>query len=564
MKQRTPIFLQLLFIFGMAVFLQLMVQGYTMYGLRGISIESEGVIVHTSQRVLQIKEAHTDFTRALLDMRGFLFYPDGAAYEQGYRENMNKSKDAINKYTETSTMADTKEEGAKLKKLLEDYWALGDKVLAAKKANDPNLTMLTTEGRKLVANIDEQFSKLGTIQEKYMTDKGSKLVADAKTDLYRSGIVSLIILVMVIWLIIWYSRSMSRRIATLSGELKAVGQLDLTRADVMATYNDEIGDMNQTISAMRAALKKVVQQLLVSSSNLAASSQELSATVNEHAQSVDAVAHTIDDIAAGAHRNSSNISGISSTLQSVSAGTEEISSGAAEVNSSAFNAVNQAHGGMAKLKEVVAKNSKVGEAMQAITTITANLSKGSEDIKGIIEVISSIAGQTNLLALNAAIEAARAGEAGKGFAVVADEVRKLAEQSGQATENIAEIIKNMGDEIGVAVQTVEKVGAEVQAGVAAAVNTQNDFDSIMEKLDIVKSGIEQIAAAVNDNAEATQSIVTSVQDVSTVADEATASTEKVAASIEEQTARMHEINTNAEELAQLATELQNIAQTFKV
>jgi methyl-accepting chemotaxis protein len=336
-QQRLPIFMQLLFIFGIAVLLQLAVQGYTMYGLSDISIQSEGVIKHTSQRVLQIKNSHTDFTRALLDMRGFLFYPDGAAYEQSYRDNMKKSMDTIGKFADTSTMADTKAEGAKLKKLLDDYWALSDQIIPAKKANDPKLTALTTKGRQMVLDIDEQFGKLGAIQEKYMTDKGGKLVADAKSDLLKSGIVSIVILVLVIVLIIWYSRNMAARLNKLSSELNAVGQLDLTGQDIIAIRNDEIGDMNQTIIGMRSSLKKVVQQLHSSSSNLAASSQELSATVNEHAQSVDAAAHNIDALAGGAHQNSASIADISATLQSISAGTEEISSGSAEVNNSALD-----------------------------------------------------------------------------------------------------------------------------------------------------------------------------------------------------------------------------------
>lgn len=563
-RRRLPIFLQLFLISGVAALLQLLVQGYTMYGFHDISIQSEGVIKHTSQRVLQVKNAHTDFTRALLDMRGYLFYPDGAAYEKSYQDNMKKSMETIKKYTDTSTMSDTQAEGAKLKKMLDEYWVLGEKVIPAKKANAPNLAALTTEGRQLVKNIDEQFIVLSAIQEKYMTDKGGKLVGEAKNDIVKSGIASIIILCIVIFLITWYSRKIAGRLQKLSKQLHLVGELDLTGQDIKAANNDEIGDMANTVVEMRAALKKMVQQLHASSSTLAASSEELSATVNEHSKAVDVAAATIDTLADGAKQNADSISAISAALQSISAGTEEISSSAAEVNSSAHHAVTEVHSGMTKLKETVAQNGKVGAAMQEITAITTNLAQGSEDIKGIVEVINSIANQTNLLALNAAIEAARAGEAGRGFAVVADEVRKLAEQSAEATESIAQIIQNMGSDIAYAVQTVQRASVQVSSGMDAATNTQNDFNSIINKLDAVKSGIEHIAAAVSENAEATQSIVGNVQDVSTVAEGASSSTEAVAASIEEQTARMHEISTNADSLANLAVELQNIAQMFKV
>ena len=564
-KQRFPIIMQLSSIFILVIGLLLSVVGFTVYQFKDSGEATGNLITHTAVRLNTVKDARLQFTEALLDMRGYLFYPDGAAiYEQGYRDKIKKSSELTKKYDASSTMGDTKIAGAKLAKLVDDYVVLGDKVIAAKKANDPNLSKLTTEGRQLVGAIGAQFIEVNDLQQKYMDDKGLFLAEEARRNSNTALIASGIITMLVIVLVIWYSRTMTRRLKNISLELAEVGSLTLSGQDVYPTRNDEIGDMGTIIIDMKKALKDIVSQITNSSQTLSVASEGLSYSVGEQLKAVETVAESVTNIAAGSNQNADNISNISATIQEISASSEEINASTAEVNISTQNAVAEAAKGMEMLTQSVAQNESISRSMNEITIVTGKLDQGSEKIKGIVDLINSIAAQTNLLALNAAIEAARAGEAGRGFAVVAEEVRKLAEQSASATRDITIIISDMSNEINFAVATVQQANQEVIKGKEVTITTQKGFDVIIQKMDTVKNGIDHIAAAVNETSQGIQTMVDSVENISTVAYATSTSAETVAASAEEQAAGMHEIDTNATGLAGLAAEMMAVVKKFKV
>lgn len=564
-KQRFPIRMQLAGMFTVVSVLLLLVLGYTLYEFKQAGSDTEVIVNQTAVRLIIVKNAQTEFTRALLDMRGYLFYPDGAAYEQGYRDKISNSLAMVREVKPQLKLPEAQEKAEALEKLLNQYMVYADtRLFPARKANDPSWFAIAGEGRAMVQEIDADFLQLSDIQKKYLEQSGMRVLESSKTSSNLAATGSIVIVTVVFGVAFWYSGNLARRLGKISTDLKAVGTLNLLGTDLIPTRNDEIGDMGLVINNMRHSLKDFVKQIANNSQTLAASSEELSATVSEHVKSVDTVAQSISEIAAGAAENADNISNISATLEEMSASSEEINAGAAEVNASTQNAVAEAGRGMEMLTEVVCQNEHINQSMNEISVVTTKLSQGSEKIKGIVTVIDGIAAQTNLLALNAAIEAARAGEAGRGFAVVADEVRKLAEQSATATQNIAEIIDNMGEEINFAVTTVGKANQEVLRGKESAVTTQDGFKVILEKLEGVKTGVEQIAVAVEETAKGTQTMVVSIENISSVAQKTSESSGTVAASSEEQNAGMHEINQNAVNLAKLATDMMEIVNKFKI
>ncbi|MCC5465395.1 methyl-accepting chemotaxis protein [Pelosinus baikalensis] len=563
-KKRLPIVLQLTCMFILVIFLLVSVLGFTVYKLISSGQATEELVKHNVVSANLVKTGHLEFTGALLDMRGFLFYPDGAVYEQGYREKIKKSSELAKEYSDTSKMAETKEDGILLAKLVSDYVVLGDKVIAAKKANAPNLTQLTTQGRNLVKDIDDQFRKLDVRQQKYISERADAVLQDATATGRNTLIYSIVIACIVVCMGVWYSRNLASRLKNINNELAEVGNLNLTGKDVYPTRNDEIGDMGYIVIEMKKSLKGFVSQLTNSSQVLSSTSIELSDSVSEQLKAVETVAESVTNIAAGSSQNADNISNISATMEEISASSEEINASTAEANNNAQNAVVEAAKAMELLAQTVTQNESITSSMNQITTVTTNLDQGSVKIKGIVDLINSIAAQTNLLALNAAIEAARAGEAGRGFAVVAEEVRKLAEQSASATDEIAKIIDNMGNDINFAVSTVKKANQEVDKGKSSTIATQKGFDVIIEKMEMVKNEIEHVAASMHETSLGIQTVVASVENITTVAHATSASSEVVAASAEEQTAGMHEIDTNAAKLAQLATQMMEIVKKFKV
>ncbi|WP_346356274.1 methyl-accepting chemotaxis protein [Azotosporobacter soli] len=564
-KSRFPIAMQLAGMFTLVAALLLMILGYTLFQFKQAGLEAENIVNSTAPRLVLLKNGHTEFTRALLNMRGFLFYPDGmATYEKGYRDSIAKSLEMVQEYNRTSQEAEIKSDGEKLAKAISDYIEYADKrLIPARKANAPNWLAMTSEGRQMVVDTDAGYNKLAEVQQKVLDREGLAVLESSRRNSNLALTLSLVTIAIVIALVTWYSRNMAVRMNRVGTSLRQVGGLDLTGSDLVVTRNDELGDMGMVANEMRRSLREFVDQLGSSSEQLAASSHELSAAVDEQLRAVDQVAASINEIASGSTKNADSISNISATLEEVSAGSEQISAGAAEVNNSTQTAVREAAQGMDMLKRVVRQNEAISQTMGEINEVAEELAQGSEKIKGIVGVIDQIAGQTNLLALNAAIEAARAGEAGRGFAVVADEVRKLAEQSSQATQNIAEIIQAMGEQIHVAVSSVQKSSQEVNKGKESAILTQQGFESIIEKMEVVQNGTDQIARSISETAKGTQVMVASVENISVVAHQTSANSETVASSAQQQATGMREITLNAENLSSLAQNLQQIVERFK-
>lgn len=560
--KRITIGAQLSIIFGLTLVFLVLLLGVTIYQFQSTSDAYQKMLSGPVQRTMTLLEAQDRFDSVPGAARGYIVFGD-EKYATEAIEHINASMEMVKTVSETTTSVDTRREGEKLHMALIAYVEDANRMLSAKRNNDPALNTFSNIAKQKTNVIDGQFKDIVKIQDGVMRQLVAQLNEQQSFVLNTVISLSLAIIIGVLVLVLLYSRSLVARINGVRGELLAVSNLDLNTENIKAKHNDEIGDMTVAVINMKKALRGVVSQIRYNTDTLAAASEELTSTVEEQLRTSEVIANTTGDIASGAIHNTNNITEITAVIEEVTAGTERINATATEVNHTTLEAVTEANQGMDLISKVVSQNETIEKSMKEITDVSTSLVTGSSKIQEIVSVISSIAGQTNLLALNAAIEAARAGDAGRGFAVVAEEVRKLAEQSADASKHIGKIIHKMTDDIGVSVTVVTKANTEVAAGKVAVADTEKGFRVIMDKLGQVQSGMGQISLGVEETSTGMQAVVLNVQNISGVAQNTSANTQTVAAAAQEQSASLHEVTRSAESLSTMATELNAIVSKFK-
>jgi len=227
-------------------------------------------------------------------------------------------------------------------------------------------------------------------------------------------------------------------------------------------------------------------------------------------------------------------------------------------------AVETAKEGSQSIAKAITQMTKIEQTVNNSARVVTKLGERSKEIGQIVDTISGIAGQTNLLALNAAIEAARAGEQGRGFAVVAEEVRKLAEQSQDATKQIAELITEIQGDTNQAVIAMTEGTYEVKVGTEVVTTTGHAFGKITTLVTQVSEQVNEISAATQQLAASSQQIVLSVQEIDGLSKNAATEAETVSAATEEQSASMSEIASSSHDLANMAQELHEATSKFKL
>lgn len=326
----------------------------------------------------------------------------------------------------------------------------------------------------------------------------------------------------------------------------------------------EINQLTAAFNAMIRSLRELVAKTAATAETVAASSEELAASSGEVGKAAEAVAVTIQGVAEGAAGQ------VNSAEQSVQVIREMVTAmantgGAAQAVAAASRQSEQvAEAGSQQIGQAVIKMNEIEQDVNRATKMIHALGDKSRQIGQIVDVIAGIAGQTNLLALNAAIEAARAGEQGRGFAVVADEVRKLAEQSEAAAREIAGIIEAIQTETVATVKAIDQGGREVAAGVRAVETSGAAFKEIYEAVKQVRAEVGRIVALTEEQQQRSGQVEAAVYSIADSARLNAASAGEVAAASQQQNASVQEITAAAAGLAHMAAELQQAVLKFRV
>ncbi|MGE7093309.1 methyl-accepting chemotaxis protein [Lysinibacillus sp. NPDC048646] len=366
-------------------------------------------------------------------------------------------------------------------------------------------------------------------------------------------------------LVIWkYASSMTKPINKVAEAMVLFADGDLTRENIEIKSDDEIGKLASAMNQMQNKLKDMIYKISQASDLITRSSDELTQSANEVKMGTEQVALTMHDLATGAEGQAHHSSELTSLMDSFTSDLHKTNKYGEDIHQSSVEVLNLTNDGSHLMASSNEQMSKIDNIVQNAVEKVKNLDAQSQEISKLVIVIKDIANQTNLLALNAAIEAARAGEHGKGFAVVADEVRKLAEQVAFSVNDITGIVTNIQDDFDVVTGSLEDGYKEVKQGTHQIKATSETFDTISHSITDVVESVKLIATNLSIVAEDGQKMNSSIQEIAAVAEESAAGIEQTTATTEQASTSMEEMAGKSAQLADLALKLNELIAQFKL
>lgn len=434
--------------------------------------------------------------------------------------------------------------------------ALGQDMLA----NEKGSRMYTYDGQSKIT-IYHKIPSTGWVMAITVTEaEAFSQLADIRT---KYIIVVLVAMLAVAGFALWFANRIGRPLAGLTVNAQKMAEGDLT-VKTLVEGRDEVAKLSEAFNQMSTSLHNLIKQIRQSAQTVELAAQDMQVSAREAGQVTEQIATTVNDLAQG--------SGVQAeAMQNGAAMVTEMNNSVGIISHNTDSSAKRAQGAQQAVEQgyqaIVHQNQlmvKSREATQHVGQAITALADKSKLIGQIVEVIGNIAGQTNLLALNAAIEAARAGEQGRGFAVVADEVRKLAEQTANSTVEIAALVQDIQQSTNQAVKEMHASESIIVEQEQAVGQTENNFNQIKEFVAEISGQIQQIAAEVTQlNAKAME-VTGVINDVAAVAEENAAATEEVAAATEQQTSAVETIAQQADKLAAEAKQLEQQIAGFKI
>ena len=502
----------------------------------------------TSDRVIRVNVAKIEKANAVIKAIDQIFYSvsvmmltnDSSIVEEAKKVRDEKRKEQIAGYEELLKMEQT-EKGKQLLNEVQELAAKGKVVnnkaaeLAKAGNKEESISVYVKEARPIGLKNIELLEKLVLVQREEM--EAAHAAAMKASAFYRTLLVvfGLLVIGVAIVMMTFLNRSITVPLAegVKIADRLARGELNV---EVVVDRKDEVGQLLQSMKNMVEKWRGVVSQITGTATNLSSAATELSASAEQMSR--------------GSNVQAARASAVATSSEEMSQTILDVAKNASSISQSAMDTVKTAKDGAIVVNRAVEEVKEIAYTVNDSSKFVQSLGDRSKQIGEIVGVINDIADQTNLLALNAAIEAARAGEQGRGFAVVADEVRKLAERTANATSEIGNMIKSVQDEVGKAVDIMANATVKVDQGVKLSEEAGQSLGTIVKSVDGLQTIMTQIASATEEMSTTSEEISRDIEQIATISRETSSSSEQTAQA--------------SGELANLSTTLENIVREFRL